>query len=188
MGTASAFTTTEAAALLDLPERQIRKEFEHGLLSAKIKPRLSFSSLVYLLTVKQIGLELGVADRRRLLKAVRNALAHRAQPEEVPLTTVLTLQIGTVVRDVESKIKAFESWKKKLVCDEGILGGEPVFPRSRLAVRHIGTVAERGEPVERILEDYPYITERDVQFACMFARAYPRAGRPRESRSGRKQN
>jgi uncharacterized protein (DUF433 family) len=176
------FTTTEAAALVDLPERQIRKEFEHGLLSSKAKPRLSFSSLVYLLTLKQIGLELGVADRKRLLKAVRNALAHGAQPEEVPLTTVLTLQIGTVVRDVESKVKAFETWKAKLVCDEAVLGGEPVFPRSRLAVRHVGAIAERGEPVERILEDYPYVTERDVEFARTFARAYPRAGRPREPR------
>lgn len=182
MATAAAFTTTEAAALLDLPERQIRKEFEHGLLSSKAKPRLSFSSLVYLLTLKQIGIELGVADRKRLLKAVRNALAHGAQPEEVPLTTVLTLQIGTVVRDVESRVKAFEDWKEKLVTSPDVLGGEPVFPKSRLAVRHVGAIAERGEPVEHILADYPYITETDVEFARTFTRAYPRAGRPRESR------
>jgi len=182
MGTAAAFTTTEAAALLDLPERQIRKEFEHGLLSSKTRPRISFSSLVYLLTLKQIGLDLGVADRKRLLKAVRNALAHGAQPEAVSLTTVLTLQIGTVVRDVESKVKAFDDWKGKLVSSPDILGGEPVFPRSRLAVRHVGAIAERGETVEHILEDYPYITARDVEFARTFTRAYPRAGRPREPR------
>ena len=182
MATAAAFTTTEAAALLDLSERQIRKEFEHGLLTSKAKPRLSFSALVYLLTLKQIGLELGVADRKRLLKAVRNALAHGAQPKEVPLTTVLTLQLGTVVRDVESKVKAFEGWKEKLVTSPDVLGGEPVFPGSRLAVRHVGAIAERGEAVERILEDYPYITTRDVEFARTFTRAYPRAGRPREPR------
>jgi len=182
MATAAAFTTTEAAALLDLPERQIRKEFEHGLLSSKTKPRLSFPVLVYLLILKQIGLDLGVADRKRILKAVRNALAHGAQPEEVPLTTVLTLQIGTVVRDVESKVKAFEDWKGRLVTTPEILGGEPVFPKSRLAVRHVGALSERGETVKHILEDYPYLTAMDVEFARTFARAYPRAGRPREPR------
>lgn len=182
MTTSAAFTTAEAAALLDLPERQIRKEFEHGLLASKDRPRLSFSSLVYLLTLKQIGIELGVADRKRLLKALRSALAHGAQPEQVPLTTVLTLQIGTVVREVESRVDAFDAWKKRLVSSPDILGGEPVFPKSRLAVRHVGAIAERGEPVERILEDYPYLTESDVEFARTFMRAYPRAGRPRESR------
>jgi uncharacterized protein (DUF433 family) len=108
------------------------------------------------------------------------ALAH--DDSEVQLTSLLTLQIGAVARDVEARVKAFETWKEKLVTVPEILGGEPVFPRSRLAVRHVGAIAARGEAVARILEDYPYLTGADVEFARTFARAYPRAGRPREPR------
>ncbi len=63
-----------------------------------------------------------------------------------------------------------------------ILGGEPVFPKSRLAVSRVAGLAERGESVRSILKDYPYLTEQDVAFARLFVRAYPRVGRPREQR------
>ena len=183
MGAAAAsFTPSEAAALLDLPERQIRKEFEHGLVKTGARPRLQLAGLVYLHAVHLMEFDLGVGDRRKVLKAVRGALASRTKTGDVPLTSVLTLRLGPVVRDVESKVKAFTSWKKKLVSSPEILGGEPVFPGSRLAVRHIGAMVDRGEPLDLILEDYPYLKARDLTFARTFARAYPRAGRPRATR------
>ena len=51
--------------------------------------------------------------------------------------------------------RAFATWRKQLVVRDDILGGEPVFPRSRLAVRQIGEMARRGAPVKDILEDLP---------------------------------
>lgn len=183
MGTISAaFTPTEAAALLGLPERQIRKEVEHKLFGAARPPRLAFPALVYLEALRLMDLELGVGDRKKLLSKIRKALAASSAPDEVQLTSVLSLKLGPVVRDVVAKVEVFARWKDSLVSKPEILGGEPVFARSRLAVRHVGALAERGERLARILEDYPYLTEQDVEFAKLFARAYPRVGRPRASR------
>lgn len=68
----------------------------------------------------------------------------------------------------DEKIDPFEEWKSRLVIRTEILGGEPVFPGSRLAVRHIGGLAARGESLGDILEDYPYLTDTDVEFAKIY--------------------
>ncbi|MCK6576113.1 DUF433 domain-containing protein [Myxococcota bacterium] len=54
-----------------------------------------------------------------------------------------------------------------------------MFPGSRLAVRHIGEMLARGADPAEVREDYPELTERDIEFARLFAVAYPRIGRPR---------
>jgi uncharacterized protein (DUF433 family) len=72
----------------------------------------------------------------------------------------------------------FEAWERRLVMRPEILGGEPVFPRSRLAVRHIGGMLERGVPRSEILEDYPYLTPSDLDFSLRFMRMAPRHESP----------
>jgi uncharacterized protein (DUF433 family) len=75
----------------------------------------------------------------------------------------------------------FDAWKARLVRSPDILGGEPVFPGSRLAVRHVGGMVLRGAPLEEIREDYPYLSDEDVAFARLYTEAYPRVGRPHEA-------
>jgi uncharacterized protein (DUF433 family) len=36
-----------------------------------------------------------------------------------------------------------------------------------------------GEPTERILEDYPYLSAEDVEFAALYTAANPAPGRAR---------
>ena len=64
--------------------------------------------------------------------------------------------------------------------NEGVLGGEPTFPQSRLAVRHVGGMLLKGASKDELLDDYPYLTDVDIEFAPLYTRAYPRVGRPRE--------
>ncbi len=51
---------------------------------------------------------------------------------------------------------------------DDVLGGEPTFPNTRLAVRHIGGMLLKGGSVEEIREDYPYFDETDLEFAKLF--------------------
>jgi uncharacterized protein (DUF433 family) len=39
----------------------------------------------------------------------------------------------------------FNAWKSYLVNDPNIMGGQTVFPNSRLSVQHIGKIIEPGE-------------------------------------------
>lgn len=82
-------------------------------------------------------------------------------------------------RDLEPRVSLYERGRARIVEDPEILGGEPVFKGTRLAVRHIGGMHLRGESVEAILDDYPYLSAEDVAFAAMYAESHPRLGRPR---------
>jgi uncharacterized protein (DUF433 family) len=64
----------------------------------------------------------------------------------------------------------FETWKAKLINNPNILGGETVFPVSRLSVQRIGRSLERGETLEVLREDYPYLTDEDFDFARIFVK------------------
>lgn len=78
-------------------------------------------------------------------------------------------------------ISRFNQWKDTLVANPAIMGGETVFPNSRLTVRHVGTMLKRGESKEVIREDYPYLSEEDMEFALLYVIAYPSIGRPKNS-------
>jgi uncharacterized protein (DUF433 family) len=52
--------------------------------------------------------------------------------------------------------------------DDDVLGGAAVFEGTRLSVAHIGKMAEAGESIDNILENYPNLTEGDVKFARLY--------------------
>ncbi len=169
-------SVTEVAALTGLDEARVRKEVEHGLFAA---PRFSFVDAVYFRMLVELDFKLGVEDRRRLHSLLVKAVtAHRRVVEFSP---ILTMSFDALLDEVRTTLDRFEAWKKKLVSDPGILGGESVFPQSRLGVRHVGTMVLRGATAEEIREDYSYLDEDDVRFAKLYAIAYPRVGRPRET-------
>jgi uncharacterized protein (DUF433 family) len=179
------FTVQELSALLDLPERKLRKEIELGLMASTSPPRLSFEDAVCLAALGRFSeLELTTDGRKHLYKLIRSALDHRWPSSEIDDVVTadgfLQVKVGRLATDVRSCYDSFRSWKeRRVVSDPDVLGGEPVFKGSRLSVRHIGGLptSERAG----VLEDYPYLTEEDIRFAGVFSRAYPRMGRPRES-------
>lgn len=172
-------STTEVVALFELDERRVRKEVEHGVFGSMNPPRFDLPAIVYLRTVVELGFEMGaVEDRKRLYRLILEAM--KATRATVELSPITVLHIGRLAHPIEERSARFEAWKKKLVVDDRILGGEPVFPESRLSVRNVGAMRLRGLSSEAIREDYPYLTSEDVELARLYALAYPRMGRPRE--------
>lgn len=182
MGAAATLTTAEVAALAGLDERRVRKDVEEHVVEATTPPRFTFPALVYFCTVALLGLQLGVEDRKRLYALVIKALASTRPPTKLEVSPIVEVKLGKVVSDTKDRLDRFTAWKKKLVTDERILGGEPVFPKSRLAVRHVGGMLLRGASIDEVREDYPSLKDEDLEFAKLYAEAYPRLGRPREAR------
>lgn len=172
-----ALTTTEATALTGLDERAVRKDVEHGILDAGTPPRFAEVALVYLRACACFAFHLDAKDRKRLYADIANALERGLT--RVDLGPGWTLDVAAVATDLRRRVADFEAWRAALVARDDILGGEPVFPGSRLAVRHVGKMLARGADPAEVREDYPELTERDIEFARLFAVAYPRIGRPR---------
>ena len=96
------------------------------------------------------------------------------------LRAYFELKLNLIERELSELITHFTLWKKRLVSEPNIMGGETVFPGSRLTVRHIGAMLERGESPEIIREDYPYLSEEDLKFAHLYVKAYPTLGRSKK--------
>jgi len=171
-----ALTTTEAAALTGLDERAVRKDVEHGILDAGSPPRFAEVALVYLRACASFAFHLDARDSKRLHAEIADALDRGL--ERLELGPGWTLDVAAVKAELRLRVADFEAWRAGLVLRDDILGGEPVFPNSRLAVRHIGEMLARGVDPAEVREDYPYLSERDIEFAPLFAVAYPRIGRP----------
>jgi uncharacterized protein (DUF433 family) len=92
---------------------------------------------------------------------------------------VVTIDCRAAARQARQRMTLYRKGMDRMVTDDDILGGEPVFAGTRLSVRHIGAMRLAGEPVESIRADYPYLTDDDVAFAAMFTRANPPLGRPK---------
>jgi uncharacterized protein (DUF433 family) len=177
-------TASEVAAFTGLDERSVRKDLEYGIFGTASPPRFSFAAVIYFRALSLLGLHLPTADRKRLYQLIADALDTKRATVEIG--SVAELKIGAIKKEVEEKLRRFTEWKRKLVADDAILGGELVFPKSRLAVRHIGAMLLRGAAPIDIHDDYPYLTDEDLEFARLFATAYPRVGRPRGSSDARR--
>lgn len=171
-----ALTTAEAAALTGLDERTVRKDVEHGILDPGSPPRFAEGALVYFCARASFTFHLGAQDRKRLYSHIADALS--TGQVHLDLGAGWTLDVAAIAADLRRRITEFEAWRDALVTRDDILGGEPVFPGSRLAVRHVGNMLARGADAEEVREDYPYLDERDIEFARLYASAYPRIGRP----------
>ena len=174
-------SVAEVVAFTGLEERRIRKDVEYGFLGVASPPRFELPAVVYLRAVAELGFDLGVEDRKKLYLLIRDALKTKTPPARLALSAVTELKLGEIVSGLKKKLERFETWKGKLVQRDDILGGEPVFPKSRLAVRRIGGMLIKGASSAEILEDYAYLKREDLEFAKLFALAYPRVGRPRET-------
>lgn len=176
-----ALSTTEVVALTGLEERRVRKDVEYGVVEAKTPPRFELPDLVYFRALADLGLELDVEGRRLLHERIAGAFRAKPLPLRVPLGGVLELKFDEIVEVVTKTLARFNAWKEKLVQDDAILGGEPVFRKSRLAVRQIGGMLLKGASVADVKEDYPYLKDEDIELAKLYTVAYPRVGRPREA-------
>jgi uncharacterized protein (DUF433 family) len=175
------FSPTEAAALAGVSAKQVRKELEHPVLNlrSKKRPRLPFSALVYLRAIRLSGLSLAVVDRARLYRLISEGLAKTPAPERVEFASVMSLSLGWLASEMASTLARFEAWKRRLSSDPNVIAGEMVFSGSRLSVRHIGELLDRGDSPNDLLADYPELSPQDIEFSQLFVKAYPRAGRPR---------
>ncbi len=172
-----ALTATEAAALTGVDEKLIRKDVEQGVVDALSPPRFAERALVYFSATAAFALHLATSERRRLYRLVCEAVD--AREPKLALGAGWTLDVAAIEETLRERQQGFEAWKGGLVVDDKVLGGEPVFPNSRLAVRHVGELLRRGTEPAEVLEDYSYLTPRDLEFARLYTIAYPRVGRPR---------
>jgi uncharacterized protein (DUF433 family) len=184
---AAQMTTAEVAALTELDERAIRKDVEECVVNGMSSPpRFDMMTVVYFkvrATFEKLVFPLRRQQRAILYFKVVSGLREKASTIDLGY---LKLDLKTAQKDVETNMERFDEWKStRIDVDASILGGEPVFRKTRLAVRNVGKMVIAGVSKKEILEDYPYLSEDDLKFATLYTIAYPSIGRPRDQTSPR---
>ena len=173
------FTPNEAAAFTYLPPKRVYKEIEYqAIQTVSGSPRLSFAALVYLRALKEIDFAFPIQYRTTIYQDLVKAIEE--SEKTVKFATFFVLQVNSISEELSELISKFNWWKSQLISDPEIMGGQTVFPNSRLSVHRIGKIIDRGESIENIKEDYPFLSELDLKFAPLYAKAYPIMGRPKK--------
>jgi uncharacterized protein (DUF433 family) len=67
--------------------------------------------------------------------------------------------------------------KDHIEINPDIMGGTPVIRGTRVPVYTVLRHIERGQSVEQILDELPYLSRKGIEAAVIYARAHPRTGR-----------
>ena len=188
----------ETIVLADVPETRVRKDIESGRLPRRHttdSTHLWFRWLdVYCFAAIYSHPFISARGRKLILDRFEEVTSRRAQHEHwtilgapeisenlrVEFGKYLYLDLCKAFDDVEPRVAIYALGLSRIEERRDVLAGEPIFRNSRLPVRHIGEMAEQGESVANILEDYPSLTPEDVEFARFYFRAHPVMGRPRK--------
>lgn len=182
------FSVKEAAALVGVAEKNIRNEIDRGVMSVSKRPgdrpklELSSGALLYLLLVGRSEITLSPDDRRAVSRLLIESLAEsgrwRSEGRRIK-AGVVTIDLGPLREELMRRIDSYRQGLERITSRADVLGGEPVFKDTRISVRHVGKLMERGLAEAKILADFPRLTRDDLAFAQIYARMKPDPGRPK---------
>jgi uncharacterized protein (DUF433 family) len=200
----------EAVVLANVPEKAVRKDIEARVLapirvaSAEGKPYFRWPDIFLFAAVYRNHmlsrelrklvfnkLEALVAPSYRQENAIYLYAHHHfserlssslvSRCDRMKIDDYLFIDFDRVLDDSAPRVDLYAKGLSRIEEKPGTLGGEAVFNGTRLPVRHVGKMFASGEPLNDILEDYPYLTGDDVTFARLYSEAHPIVGRPRNN-------
>ena len=63
-----------------------------------------------------------------------------------------------------------ETLLERITVDPEIFGGKPIIRGRRLAVEHVLGMLAAGDPIDTVLEGYPWLEREDVLACLVYAR------------------
>jgi uncharacterized protein (DUF433 family) len=179
----NSYTPAQAAATTGLSLAAIHKAIDTGLIKAKtagtggtVRRLLTREQIVYLQLEAEGVRLLPLSARRSVAKAMRRS----PQIDEVALGNghVLLIKVSTARRKAEEGLRRLLRAEKMVMSDPEILGGTPVYRKTRIPVRLVADMLAQGASTKEILEGYPSLSREMVESAPIYVRAFPRRGRP----------
>jgi len=133
---------------------------------------------LYFVLVKDFEKLFSKHGKQLIYRAVRRSWPPQpdAASEEPAVLGLLDLQKAW--SEMTQQLAKLARAKTMVVSDPEIRGGEPVIRGTRIGVYEVATMLERGAGEEEILSGYPTLQPEHLALAVIYAKAYPRRGRP----------
>lgn len=173
------YTPAEAAAVSGVAVKAVHNAIDKRIIS-RVPSRsgvraLTDDDLLRLKLWYGVGSILSAERRKRLFEAITNDPA----AETVRADDYLIVDVARARAQLATRAGDLREAKSAIHSVKGLMGGEPVFKGTRIPVRAIAGMRAQGASVEELLEGYPSLNSRMVEFAEIWTAAYPARGRPK---------
>jgi len=179
----SAYTPAQAAAVTGLPLPAVHKAIEYRLVRPRVVRegrslyRMLSKPQVLYLQLEANGLRcLPLAKRRQIARAIEEA--PDADIVAVSPGGALVVEIKTARKQMESALRRLVQAERMVVSNPEIMKGAPVFRGTRIPVHAVADMLAQGATVAEVVEGYPALSRETVELAPVYAKAFPRRGRP----------
>ncbi len=179
----SPYTPAQAAAVTGLPLPAVHKAIEYRLVRPRVVRegrslyRMLSKPQVLYLQLEANGLRcLPLAKRRQIARAIEEAPG--ADTVVVSPGGALVVEIKTARKEMEGALRRLVQAERMVVSDPEIMKGTPVYRGTRIPVYAVADMLAQGATVEEVVDGYPALTRENVELAPVYAKAFPRRGRP----------
>ena len=172
-------SANEAACVTGVPLKQVHRIIDAGLLGSaatnhKGSRAVLRDGLVGLKLAHETTDMLTLDGRRRLVRYLLDNPEARAARES-HVSVDVRLMKGEVRRGLSTLARA----RKMIGADKAVLSGAACIKGTRIPAHDIAEMLANGDGVHAIRDAYPALTGAQIEAAVLYARAYPRRGRPR---------
>ncbi len=119
------------------------------------------------------------ASRARLYTQIRESWQGEDEsPEALQISESVVVQLHVLVKRLLDRLVTFQQVKDFVEVDPEVRGGEPVVRGTRIPVQLVADMLDQGASKDEILRGYPTLAGKPLDLARVYARAYPKQGRP----------
>ncbi len=173
------YTPAEAAAVSGVAVKTVHNAIDKRIISRGASRSgaraLTDDDLLHLKLWYGVGSILSAERRKRLFEAIANDPAAKT----VRADDYLIVDVARAREQLAARADALREAESAIHSVKGVMGGEPVFKGTRIPVRAIASMRGQGATVEELLEGYPSLNARMIEFAEIWTAAHPARGRPK---------
>lgn len=177
------FTTAEASAVTGISVAKINHYIDRELSTLGVtvwgdgkRRLLGHDALVALRVANDFPKSLTSAAR---IGVIRETLAH-PKKKDIVLPDKISVPVGISRRHVIDGLSRLHQATSAIVSHPKTLQGDPCFKGTRIPVHTVAGIAT-SSGVEAARNTYSRLTRSQVDLACVYAKAYPRRGRPKRA-------
>lgn len=178
--TGRTYTPAEAAAVSQVALKAVHNAIDKRIVAGRLSGRegrgLHDEDLLRLKLWYGVGSILS-ADRR---KHLFEAIDQHPDAETVRADDYLLVDVARARAQLTARAGDLLEAEQMVEANKGVLGGEPVFRKTRVPVRTIAAIKAQGASTAEILDGYPSLTARMVELSEIWTAAHPARGRPRK--------
>lgn len=175
-----AYTPAEAAAVSEIAVKSVHNAIDKRIIARRLFEEdgraLSDDDLLRLKLWYGVGSILSAERRQRLF----DTIDQNPHADTVRADDYLIVDVARAREQLAARAGALREAERGIGSVKGLLGGEPVFNKTRIPVRAIAAMKTQGATIEEIVEGYPSLTMRMVELAEIWTAAHPARGRPRK--------